>query len=221
MNVALIIPAYNEAETIQDVINIAKKSKQFTEIVVVSDGSTDNTVEKSLECNVKTIALPINSGKGAAMKVGVDNVESEVIAFLDADLVNIRVGHIEDLIEPIKRNEADMTCGIFKAGRGYTDFAQKVTPWLTGQRALKKEIVTNYQDLTDSKFGAELSLTKLAIEQELRVKKVVLEELTHRMKEEKMGIIKGFWARMRMYWQVFSYFRKNNLSYSTVSSLMD
>ncbi|TDX51560.1 glycosyltransferase family 2 protein [Orenia marismortui] len=218
--ISLIIPAYNEVETIGQVIKTAKKSDIFNEIVVVSDGSTDGTVQKALNYNVKTIALPSNIGKGAAMSVGIDNTTSEIIVFLDGDLVNLEVNHIKELVKPIVLDDFDMSCGVFIEGRDSTDFAQKITPWLTGQRALKRDVLDCCADLKSSKFGAELFLTKIAIEKSLKVKKVILKGLTHRTKEEKRGLIKGFISRMKMYWQVFDYFRRNNLNYNHINTVM-
>ncbi|AGB41461.1 glycosyl transferase [Halobacteroides halobius DSM 5150] len=221
MNVALVIPAYNEEERIENVIRTAQRSDVLSEIVVVSDGSTDNTVQVALECNVQTVALPINQGKGAAMQYGVENTDSEIIVFLDADLVNLKVEHIESLVNPIIEDNMDMTCGVFQAGRDSTDMHHKITPWLTGQRAAKREVIESCTDLTESKYGAELSLTKKAVEEKLKVKKVCLKGLTHTTKEEKIGLVKGFWARLKMYWQVISYFRKNDLKYDSIDAVME
>ncbi|WP_083189810.1 glycosyltransferase family 2 protein [Orenia metallireducens] len=217
-DIALIIPAYNEVETIGEVIEVAQESNLFNEIVVVSDGSEDGTVKRALDYGVKTIALPKNLGKGAAMTIGMKNTLAEVIVFLDADLVNLREKHIKKLLAPIIARRADMSCGLFSGGRENTDFAQRLTPYLTGQRALRREIIDSYEELRDSKFGAELYLTKLVIEKELKVEKVLLEGLTHRMKEEKRGFIIGIISRIKMYWEVFKYFKKNNLSYNSISS---
>ena len=217
-DIALIIPAYNEVETIGDIIEIAQESDLFNEIVVVSDGSEDGTAKRALDYGIKTIALPKNLGKGAAMTIGMKNTTSELILFLDADLVSLRKDHIEKLLAPILEERADMSYGLFSGGRENTDFAQRLTPYLTGQRALRRDIIDSYEELRDSKFGAELYLTKLAIEQELAIEKVFLEGLTHRMKEEKRGFIKGIISRLKMYWEVFKYFKRNNLSYNSIIS---
>ncbi|GAB6098610.1 hypothetical protein JCM16358_04890 [Halanaerocella petrolearia] len=221
MDIALVIPAYNEEERIKNVIEVAQASDIFSEIVVVSDGSTDNTVQVALECCVQTIALPVNQGKGAAMYNGVENTDSEVIVFFDADLINLKVKHIERLVKPIIEDYIDMSCGVFQSGRDSTDMHHKITPWLTGQRAVKREVIESCTDLTESKYGAELSLTKQAVQNKLRVKKVTLNGLTHKTKEEKIGLVKGFFARLKMYWQVFSYFRKNDLSYDSINAVME
>ncbi len=220
MDSALIIPAYNEEETIADVLKTAKRANLFSEIIVVSDGSTDNTVQKVLEAGVQAVALPDNQGKGAAMKIGLETTTAELVVFLDADLVNLQPQHLTKLIAPVRNNRADMSCGIFQSGREVTDFGHKIVPWLTGQRAVKRKILEDCVDLTDSKYGAELSITREAIQQELRVKKVLLEGLTHKTKEEKIGPIKGFLARMKMCWQVFNYFRRHNLSYNSLNTMM-
>ena len=220
MKIALVIPAYNEEETLQDVIRIAKKSNLFSEIVVVSDGSTDHTVQKALECGVQVIALPENQGKGSAMKIGIEHTGAELIGFLDADLINLSVSHLKQLVKPVLEKKADMSCGIFKSGREVTDFGHKIAPWLTGQRVVKRSIIEECADLTDSEYGAELSITRQAIEEELEVKRVFLNGLTHKTKEEKIGAFKGFIARLKMCWQVFNYFRKHDLSYASLANIL-
>jgi hypothetical protein len=86
---------------------------------------------------------------------------------------------------------------------------------------VKREVIEDCSDLTDSKYGAELSITKQAVRKKLRVKKVVLRGVTHKTKEEKIGVIKGFLARLKMCWQVFDYFRKNDLDYKNIMAMLD
>src|ERR1051326_6928042 len=71
-----IIAAYNEEGTLADVVRGLRASPLIDEIIVVSDGSTDRTVEIARSLDVKTIALRENQGKGYAMRVGVDNAYS-------------------------------------------------------------------------------------------------------------------------------------------------
>ena len=87
MKVSVIIPAYNEGARIQKVISAVKKAVLPSETVVVSDGSTDDTVEIASAEGINVVELPQNQGKGAAMKAGVSSTDAEIYVFIDADLV--------------------------------------------------------------------------------------------------------------------------------------
>lgn len=111
--VCVIIPAYNESRTIRKVMGVVKKSKLIDEIVVVDDGSKDDTYKKAKKTGVTVIRHKKNKGKGAAMKTGLDNSVGDVVLFLDADLGGINEKKIDNLIEPVLNNKADFTKSTF------------------------------------------------------------------------------------------------------------
>ncbi|MDK2984944.1 MAG: hypothetical protein PWQ96_586 [Clostridia bacterium] len=209
MKVSVVIPAYNEEKTIAGVLKPLINVKAVSEVIVVSDGSTDNTAEIAKNYGAKVIKLTSNVGKGGAMMVGVKAAESPVIMFLDADLLGLTAKHVEDLINPVLYEGFDMSVGLFEHGRLATDLAQIVAPFLSGQRVLKKELLQEMSDLDASRFGIEVALTKYAREKKLPVKEIHLKDMTHVMKEEKFGFIKGFVARMKMYWDIARYVSKD------------
>jgi glycosyltransferase involved in cell wall biosynthesis len=202
MNVTAIIPAYNEEQTIANVVNCVKKVDKIQKIIVVSDGSTDRTAEIARECDVDVIELQENVGKGGAIKAGINECGTEVILFLDADLIGLTEKHVLDLIGPVINNESDMTIGIFKYGRMVTDLAQKVTPYLSGQRAIKKTVIDKIPNIDITRYGVEVALTKYVEKFSVRVQEVDLPDMTHLTKEEKLGLIKGVQARLKMYWDI-------------------
>ncbi len=199
MNISVIIPAYNEESTIADVIKIVKKVPEINSIIVVSDGSTDRTVEIANSFKVNVFELEKNIGKGAAIKKGFEKTDSEILLFLDADLIGLNTGHIYSLINPIINDSADMAIGIFSKGRLITDFPQFIMPYLSGQRAMKREIITLIHDIDLLKYGLEIAITKTVKKHNYRVVKVKLVNLTQIIKEEKYGIFEGTKKRLRMY----------------------
>lgn len=202
MKVVAIIPAYNEAERIGGVLEVLQRISEINEIIVVSDGSEDNTVGVALKFNVTVIALPRNIGKGGAMKVGCDYSDADVFLFLDADLIGLQEEHVTELLTPVLSDQADMTIGLFGNGRIATDFAQKVAPFLSGQRAVRRQVLNSIDQLDATRFGVEVALTKYAEDSGIRVIEVSLPDLTHVMKEEKLGFVRGFCARLKMYWEI-------------------
>jgi glycosyltransferase involved in cell wall biosynthesis len=202
MKVAVVIPAKNEENTIGDVVRVCKAVSIIGEVIVVSDGSDDKTAYLANLAGAKVIDLPENIGKGGAMMVGVNNTEAEVILFLDADLIGLTINHVNDLLLPVLNGEVEMTVGVFEHGRLATDLAQVIAPYLSGQRALKRTLLMQMSNLDVTRFGVEAALTRFAKDQGMKVKKVLLPDMSHVMKEEKLGLVKGFAARMKMYWEI-------------------
>lgn len=205
MKTIAIVPAYNEEKTIGDVLQALIDTPAIESIVVVSDGSTDGTVEVARGFGVMVVDLEENMGKGGAMAAGLETTEAEVILFLDADLIGLTVDHVNALLEPVISGEADMTVGIFDRGRIVTDLAQRVAPYLSGQRAVRRTLLEQISDMDISRFGVELALTQHIEEQGTRVQEVVLSDMSHVMKEEKLGLVKGLAARFKMYWEIVKY----------------
>jgi glycosyltransferase involved in cell wall biosynthesis len=202
MAVSVVIPAYNEQDTIGEVVNVLSDMLEIEEIIVVSDGSTDLTAEIAGKNGAKVIELKENVGKGGAMKVGIDNCNNDIIMFLDADLIGLTQAHVRKLLQPVISGNVDMSIGLFDGGRFGTDLAQRVTPFLTGQRVVKKSILENLCNMELSKFGIEAALTSYIRKNEIDYEKVILENMTHVTKEEKLGWKNGVKARMKMYWEI-------------------
>jgi polyisoprenyl-phosphate glycosyltransferase len=208
--ITAIIPAYNEEQTIGNVLDCITKVEEITQIIVVSDGSTDKTAEVAASYNIEVIELVENVGKGGAMKAGIERCSNENVVFLDADLIGLTEKHVKDLIMPVIYNETDMTIGIFKNGRIVTDLAQKVTPYLSGQRAVKKTVLDRIPNIDITRYGVEVALTKFADKNSISSKEIYLEDMTHVTKEEKLGLIKGMQARFKMYWDIVKILNNND-----------
>lgn len=206
-SITAIIAAYNEEKTIEKVLIEVKKVKLINKIIVVSDGSIDRTAEIARNLEVEVVELTENIGKGGALKKGIDLCESDIILLLDADLMGLTTQHIEDLLAPVVEEKADMTIGIFNKGRFSTDLAQKVTPYLSGQRALRRYIIESISNIAITRYGIEAAMTRYVKDNDIEVKKISLHNLTHMMKEEKFGFVEGFKERMKMYWEVFKTFK--------------
>ena len=99
LNVSAIVPAYNEAKNIRKVLGPLKQVSIIREIIVVSDGSTDDTTRLAEGVSgVKVLALPQNVGKTRAVIRGVKEAKHSTILLCDADLVNLHKDHIWEMI---------------------------------------------------------------------------------------------------------------------------
>src|SRR5207237_7570494 len=114
------------------------------EVIVVSDGSTDRTVEiaRSID-GVRTVALRENQGKGHAMRVGVDNASNDILFFVDGDMYNVADEHIESLVLPVLRGECDMNIGVRNRGDvlNFLHLQMQCGPVLSGIRVMPPDVV--------------------------------------------------------------------------------
>ncbi|NTU60831.1 MAG: glycosyltransferase family 2 protein, partial [Caldiserica bacterium] len=126
MKIAAIMPAYNEEVGIADVLNAVTSAKLIDEIIVISDGSTDKTVEiaKTFE-KAQVFEQTPNKGKASAMHLGVSKTDADVLLFIDCDLISLTPEMVDGLVKPIVDDTADVTMGIFQGGKFSTDWAQK------------------------------------------------------------------------------------------------
>lgn len=201
--IAIIIPAFNEAERIADVLRAVKGASHIYEIIVVNDGSSDDTSAEAQKVGgVKVIDLVKNVGKGGAMAAGVASTTAQIIAFVDADLAGLKAEHIDQITRPLLKDECDMCFGVFRGGKIRSNAAMAVTPWLSGQRAMKRELFEAIPYIGEVRFGVEVAITEVARKRKARVKRVVLRGVSNCYKEEKYGLMKGLQARTKMYREI-------------------
>ncbi len=121
---SIIVPVYNEEDTIDQLLNRVCDSKAGgleREIIVVNDGSTDQTRQKldqwSTRPNIKVIHLPQNRGKGYAVRRGILESTGEIVVIQDADL-EYDPDDWELMLKPFKLGYADAVYGSRFIGRG-------------------------------------------------------------------------------------------------------
>lgn len=201
--VAAIVPAYNEQETIAEVIAVLQATSRIDEILVVSDGSDDRTVRIARDLGVRTIHLRRNQGKGMAMAVGVEHTDAPVLLFVDGDILNLTVDLLERLIEPVAAGRSDMNVGIRHRGRLLNSIQETTGPLLSGIRCMRREIFVAVPESHLHGFAIETGLNWSCRQLGQRVTTVVMHNLKHLVKEKKRGLLPGFQARYRMFAAVF------------------
>lgn len=183
--ISCVVSAYNEALTISKVIETLLEVKSIDEIIVVDDGSTDNTKAKLETFGNKIIVCSheTNLGKGTAVVTGVLASSGDTIMMCDADLTNLAVDHIDNLIKTFINGSYGLVLAARENNVGIGYIAGK----LTGERIFKKKVIMPYlQLIKDSDMGVELIIN--FAHREKSVKTIISKNIGHLQKQHKLNI---------------------------------
>ncbi len=199
---AVLIPAFNEADTVGTVVRVALELTP--QVIVVSDGSTDGTAQAAREAGAQVVDLPQNAGKGAALLAAVQAATADTVVLLDADLTGLTLAHLQRLCAPVLSGELDMSIGVFEGGGFVTDWGNKLTPHLSGQRACRRAWLLGVPDLGAERWP-EPAITQHLKATGARWAYVELPHVAQVVKEKKRGFWRGAQARTKMYAALLTY----------------
>lgn len=204
MGISAIIAAYNEEKTLAHVLSVLTAHPDIDEVIVVSDGSTDNTVEIARSFDVKTVALRENSGKGHAMRIGVDNAEHDILFFCDGDMY-VAKEHVDALIGPVLRGESDMNIGVRHRGKllDFLHLRMQCGPVLSGIRVMKRDVFERVPIQYQARFKIEAALNCFCSRAGYTQQHTIIYDLKHVIKESKRGLRSGLHSRWEMTSEVF------------------
>lgn len=215
--VTAVVPAYNEQDRIAQTIRAIQTVPAINRIIVVNDGSLDNTSAIARGEGAEVIDLKTNRGKGGAMNAALPFLDGDIIVFLDADL-GVSAAEAGKIIEPVIEGRCDLSIAAFpppkkKGGFGLVKgtaaralrragMPESTAP-LSGQRAMTwaaLQAVTPFYEA----YGVELGMTIKALQKGLRV----LEIPTAMSHKETGRNLQGFLHRGRQFWNVLQVLRE-------------
>lgn len=174
--VSVIVPAYHEAQVIGDVINrahqVMEKLGIAYEIIVIDDGSQDETAKRAHEAGARVISHPYNIGMGAAIKTGIRNARGQVLVMLDADGQHAPED-IPRLLEKLRSYEMVVGARTRESDTNlHRDFANQVYNWLatyvsghkiedltSGFRAIRAQTARRFVYLLPNTFSSAATIT--------------------------------------------------------------
>lgn len=192
MKISVIIPVFNEKETLQQILQKVKSVDIEKEIIIVDDYSTDGTrkiLEKINDDNVKVVYHSENKGKGAAIRTAQEhNISGDVVIIQDADL-EYQPEDYPKLIKPIQDGFADVVYGSRFLGTHrvfmfWHYFGNKFLTWLTNilYNTMLTDMETCYKlfrvkvfkrlNIRSSRFDFEAEVTAKVFKEKLRVVEV-------------------------------------------------
>jgi glycosyltransferase involved in cell wall biosynthesis len=170
--VSVVIPAYNEADIIGDVVSALASAASWHEIIVVDDGSRDGTAARAAAAGATVITHPYNKGNGAAVKSGIRRATGEFVMIIDGDgqhspddarRIVSRLGEY-DLVIGARATSTQATPGRKFGNAVLNRFASYLTgreiPDLTsGFRAARREYLREFLHLLPNGFSTPTTTT--------------------------------------------------------------
>jgi len=197
--VSCIICAYNEGPRIGKVLAAAANHPLVGEVIVVDDGSKDETasVVASYE-GVRYLSYEENRGKSYAIATGVRASSYPLLFFLDADVDGLAPSDITAMIEPVLSGSVGMTISLRKNSL----FIYKLIglDFISGERVIHRKMIEGHLDAIQAlpPFGVEVYINELAIRDRIRIRVVSLKAVTNPSKDEKIGWLEGSVQQLKM-----------------------
>ena len=193
--IAAIVPAYNEGPRIASVLKALVDLPLLDQIIVVDDGSTDDTFQVASKFKkVMVLRNHKNRGKAYSMERGVKATDASIIFFCDADLKGLTPAIVEQIIKPVLNREYDMFIGV---RNNVSQKAVKLAALNSGERALRRELWDKVPKEFKYRYRIEVGLNHIA---KIKGNGYGWQKFNYyqTLKEKKYGFVEGTILRWRM-----------------------
>lgn len=199
IRISCVICAYNEAPRIAAVLRVAAGHPLLHEVIVVDDGSTDETAEVIKQFpTVRLVSCQVNRGKSFAMATGVAVAEGELLMLLDADLSGLTAEHITALAMPVLAGDAAVSISLRR--NSLPIFRALGLDFVSGERVVRRDLLGEVLEEIRGlpRFGVEVYMNRRIIAQRLSIAVTRWPQVSQSRKTEKLGYWKGIRAEWRM-----------------------
>ena len=196
-----VIPARDEALTVADVVGAARGCAHVREVIVVDDGSGDDTAVLAAAAGAKVISRHPGGSKARAMEAGVAASDADAILFLDADLTGLTSAHLDEICAPWLVGRAVMSIGTFDYGRLVNWLVLRLPP-TTGERIVPRWVFDAVPSHKRDGYTIEVMLNGVIAEGRLPTTARVMQGVFHRTKRQKFGWLHGSALTWRMFCQL-------------------
>lgn len=186
-SISVVVPAYNEQAFLETTITSILQSRFPCELIVVDDGSTDETptICAKFKDSIKVITHPTNRGKGAAMASGIREASGEIVVFCDAHVLGLKRHHLLFLTLPLVYGSARAVLRVPVPEQLSLSLLKNLGPLavLTGQRAyFRADLLPLVDEMEHLGYGVETFLLHKFPRQKTAI--VLLPGLVHLSKQE-------------------------------------
>lgn len=203
MIVDCVIPARNEGLTVAEVVGVARSCRYVREVIVVDDGSTDDTGERAAAAGARVIRREGEGGsKAHAMEAGVEASDADAVLFVDADVLGLTVDHLDEICGPVVERRAAMSLGTFDYGF-WNPLVLRFPP-TTGERIVPRWVFEAIPPSKRDGYTIEIMINEVITEARLPTVARVMQGVTHRTKRDKFGPLEGWKRTWRMFWDLWA-----------------
>lgn len=204
MRISCVVCAYNEADRIRHILDAVANHPALCEVIVVNDGSTDDTEKLLRACpNIRLISYSPNRGKTYAMAQGIAAAKGDYIMLLDADLTGVTPADVQALADPVVSGKAQVSISL--RSNSLALYRGLGLDFVSGERVIPRRLIAERVGTMEElpRWGGEVFINDLIIRQKLSIAVVDWPEVLNIRKYKKVGRWRGLFAEVTMVGDAF------------------